>query len=778
MSKIAARNLLVVVLIVALGQGWAWATATTVVMHNTEAQFKQGEPNAILISSEGELTLGYEVQSLLKDSNDIWVVNDVVKAPTGELYVATSPKGRVYRIAPSGAVEVIYGATEGDQPHVFCLAFDPQGRLLLGTGGEKGLVLRRQAEGHFETLFCDPEIHYIWDVLFDAAGRMYLATGPTGKVFQLDAQGQNPQVFYQAKDKNILVMTLAPDASVLFAGGDENGLVYRIDLQTRQATIAYDTGHSEISALAFDKNGCLYMATGDAGAANVRGKLILGDGGVSGHISPTAPAISGSDDDEEEDESSEETPDDVKKAVGSSSDASAMQQAPGPPGPPPADKPGKKPVGPLGPGGPMPGMMPGGPSGSSENNEIFKLTPEGFISKVFSQPVVILDMIYDGDHELFIATGNEGRLLGLNLDRREAVEMYQAKPSAQVSALWASSEEVIYAGCANAAQVLAITPVRAQKGIYQSAVIDADQVTQWGHVSLEADIPDGAQVQWLSRTGNTKDPDKGGWQEWTAPQPITNAADVTMMSPPGRFLQYRLILTSSVSSATPVVKRVRLTHRVPNLPPEVTRVAVEPPGAKGPMVGPMMAGKRSERVDKGMNISWEATDANKDKLTYEVYLRLVGLDRWVRLAKDLTDSNWKWDSLTVADGRYELMVKASDLAANPLGEEQTDQRISKAFLVDNTPPVVDTLLVKRQGDLMDICLEVRDEFSAISQISYCLNSAEKWHLVNAVDGMFDTLVEQTRFSVTVEDTEPQWLSLRVEDEVGNVVYRNVTIPAP
>ena len=266
--------------IIPAGTTAIWAVQTGYEVHNTEKQFKDGEPNSVLISSEGELSLGWRTNPLLSDGNDVWVVNAVVEAPDGSVYAASSGQGYIHRLRKGAPPEIIYGRDPNDQRHVFSLALDHQGRLLAGTGGETAQLLRYDPNGQWESLYSAEDINYIWTIVATPQGRLYLATGPTGKVLTLDRHGNNPEVIYTAKEKNILSLALNADG-ILFAGGDEEGLIYRIDPATKKMTIAYDSPHSEISALVFDSQGNLYASTADASAARPGAKLILSDGETS-----------------------------------------------------------------------------------------------------------------------------------------------------------------------------------------------------------------------------------------------------------------------------------------------------------------------------------------------------------------------------------------------------------------------------------------------------------------------------------------------------------------
>jgi len=263
-----------------LATGAALGVGTVYVEHNTELHFKKGDPNQVVISSEGELFLARRVETLLAQIADEWIVNAIALNKQGDSYVATSGQGYIYRLTPDQKPRIIYGQADADQRHVFSLALDAQSRLLAGTGGAAGLLLRFDSNDNAQTLWSDEEIKYIWAIKVGPSGRIYLATGPTGKVITLDPDGGNPRVLYTAKAKNILALALDKQG-ILYAGGDTHGLVYRIDPGAKQTTIAYDTGHSEVSGLTFDEQGNLYVSTADASAARPGAKLILTSGDQS-----------------------------------------------------------------------------------------------------------------------------------------------------------------------------------------------------------------------------------------------------------------------------------------------------------------------------------------------------------------------------------------------------------------------------------------------------------------------------------------------------------------
>ena len=738
-------------LVLLLASPAALGVKTHYVEHRSEKDFKEGDPNQVLVRSNGELSLAQEAKTLLERGGDVWVVNAMVKDAAGNLYVAASGNGALYRIDPAGSSELIYGAGDGEAGHVFSLALDGQGKLLAGTGGESGKLLRFGSNGKAKVVYEDEDIKYIWDIAVGAAGRIYLGTGPTGKVLTLNAQGGDAEVLYEAKEKNILSLALDADGLV-YAGGDEYGLIYRIDPGSKAVSIVYDSQRGEVSGLDFDEAGNLYASTADASGAKPGVKLILSEG-QSDRAAAEDNQANGA---EAKSLSSDHDSEDAQAQAENVEEEPEKLLPPATPKPEAGGSDGMK----------MPGGEGGGPA---KANEVYKISPKGYVTTLLNKKVVILALDYTPDGKLLVGTGNQGDLLSLDVDRQEAVVLHSAKPSLQVSSLLADADGTIYIGCANPGQVIVLKPSFVADGVYTSSVIDAEQISQWGKLQIEADIPEGSGLLVATRSGNTADPEKGGWQEWTADKAV--GEDIVVGSRAGRFFQYRLRFEKSGHDKTAVVKMVKLAYRSPNLKPKLENLTVNRGGDD----------EKSEKAPKSSSellVKWKSSDVNDDTLTHEVYLRPLGHQRWIRIAKELEKSSYKWDSLTVADGRYEMKVEVCDGASNPAGEALRHGRISEAFVVDNSGPEVSELSFAVEAQQVQVAAVMEDALSVIGEVRYCVDSGEEWKVVAAQDGVYDSRLEKVSFEVEVEESGEHLIAIRFVDALGNVTYRNLVVETP
>jgi hypothetical protein len=281
-------------------------------------------------------------------------------------------------------------------------------------------------------------------------------------------------------------------------------------------------------------------------------------------------------------------------------------------------------------------------------------------------------------------------------------------------------------------------------------------------------LPAGATLTLSTRSGNVADAAAAGWSPWTDAAPAAEFMPVA--SPPARFLQYRLTFGSdAMTAATPVVRDVEVAYQVPNLPPAVSSVRV----TAGDPGDPDARAKRT--------IAWESADPNDDALRYAVQIRPTafaaagGEGAWITLKDKLEGQTHEWDTRTVADGRYEVRVTASDEHANAAGSGRTASRVSDPFVVDNTPPAIGDVVVARgDGGAVAIDCVVVDRGNTVEKLEYAVNGLDGWRLALPSDMMADSPREVYRFAIRGPMDGP--IALRATDSAGNQGYATVAAP--
>src|SRR5260370_20334292 len=87
-------------------------------------------------------------------------------------------------------------------------------------------------------------------------------------------------------------------------------------------------------------------------------------------------------------------------------------------------------------------------------------------------------------------------------------------------------------------------------------------------------------------------------------------------------------------------------------------------------------------------LTWQATDPNDDTLSYKVFYRTLGESEWHLLGDNLSQNYYTIDGNRVPDGTYLFKIVASDAPSNTKENALSDERVSDAIEIDNTPPAI------------------------------------------------------------------------------------------
>lgn len=747
MPSLRIANALAVVLLSAAA---ALAVKPESWTHEQPKDFISAQLKDVAVTSQGEVVLSRKTTMLHDAEKQAGAINALAVAEDGRVFAASGPSGHVYQVQ-GDKVTTLATLTEGN---VFSLlAFG--GTLLAGTGGgDQARIYSIDSAGK-ATVFYEPAgAKYVWAMARGPAGEIYVATGDDGKLFVCDAQGKNGKVLADLKVKNILCLVLAAD-NMLYAGTDEDGLIYRINPSTGKPYVMYDAAEDEISAIVADSRGNIFAATAAAEQAHPGRSAGEKTGGK-----PDQPTTS---------ESKPATQPAGSKPTTRPADAgsllTALRRAAG--------------------GKPATASSSSGASGGSGGgNAIYQIDTFGFVTEVFREPVMILDII---EHQgtLYAATGNEGRVYKIIPGEDRTTMLAKLEPTQAVCLVRPTTGGLII-GTANAARIVRMSEDYAAKGTLTAKPLDAEQIVRWGRVRFDSVLPAGTRMTIATRSSNVADEESEAWEAWS---PELDAASAQQVPSPGaRFLQYRVTLETNVPTATPLLRAVTIARVQDNRPPVIEGLEVlsavdesqKPAGnAKvKQLVAQMTAAANAGGGDDDgpapalpkyhYVVKWKAQDANEDTLQYEVFYRQSGAGRWIRLAKELKETLHVWDTRTVPDGRYEFRVTATDKLGNSPGDELTDARVSDPVTIDNTPPDVAIERVEPVGkDGLKITVSLNDLLSPLAAAAYLVDSAENWTVLSPTDGIFDAPRETLSFTIDDLDNGEHWIALRVTDGNGN-----------
>jgi hypothetical protein len=173
-------------------------------------------------------------------------------------------------------------------------------------------------------------------------------------------------------------------------------------------------------------------------------------------------------------------------------------------------------------------------------------------------------------------------------------------------------------------------------------------------------------------------------------------------------------------------------------------------------------------------LTWQADDADGDKLMYAIYLRADEERQWHLVRNHLFDTTLTLDPDVLADGRYLFRVVASDASSNAPPLARTGELVSSPLLIDNTPPTVTVGMPTRNGTTLDLEVTAEDQTSPLRRCEYSLD-AGLWQPLEATDGITDSPHE--RFHLHLDKLSPgeHLLAFRVYDAANNAGLAKVVL---
>ena len=704
------RKLSLTFLIPLVASGALYGEGTRTWEQSKFDDLSKGTPKGVAVRSTGGLELAPAFKPVsTTPSTYIW---SIATDSAGVIYAATGAPARVYRITLAGNSAPIFEPQElqvqsvvVDKKGVIYAATNPDGKVYRierrasSSESSKTAADQNHSASEFSaSVYFDPKTKYIWDLVLDAAGNLYVATGDRGEIFQVTPAGTHT-VFFKSDEAHIRVLALDANGN-LIAGSDGSGLVYRISPKG-EGFVLYSAPKKEITALAIDKVGNIYASAG----GEKRG----------GSATPSFPV-------------------------------------PAPNQPPasvaPAAQPGITVSSATPPLNPQPALGPFPAGGSAGGSEIYRIAPDGSPSRIWaSRDDLVYALAFDKRGRLLAGTGNRGHIFAI-IGEDNYTDLLKASAS-QVTSFADTADGGIYASTSNLGKVFLLGGAPEAQGSYESDIFDARIFSRWGR----AEVRSAGNTELFTRSGNVDNPDRN-WSPW---RKVDLRKDAEMPVPPARFVQWKAVLHAG--DPAPRVDSVTLNYLPKNVAPDFDDVMVSV-GLRYQSIPKQVsdssaAAGNQQRFDvmppsvhdrDAIGVRWTVHDDNDDQMVYSIYYRGDGETRWLLLKDNLTDKFYSFDASLLPDGGYTIKVVASDAPSHSPDQALTAEKESARFEVDTTPPQIQNLNAGMDGEKIHINFRAADTFSSIKRAEYSIDAGD-WQFVEPVGQLSDAKTEAYDFRI-------------------------------
>jgi hypothetical protein len=719
-------------------------------------EFEKGTPDGVAITSDGRLREGPVLkETLTTPSTFVWsvaanksgtvflgtgspatvqrvgadgkaftlfetrdlTVQAVRFGPDGSLYAAIMPSGKVYKLKPD--------ATEKQDESSATVVFD-----LARAGSEKPDDNKSDAKGNDKggddktDTRPDVKSRYVWDLTFDSAGRLYIATGGPGAVYRVDLSKSpaTSEKFFTSDEQHIRALAWDQKGN-LIAGSDGSGLVYRITPQGK-GYVLFDAPRREITAVAVGPSGCIYAASvGDKSRNPLPPLPVQGTGMVTftvvqpGSLQNANQSVSAPEGTEIYAIDEGQAP----RKLWSGKDEVVYALASGPDG-----------------------LL----ALSGNRGRIFRIQDDGTFADVAhleAQQGLSLAVESNPVKRVLVGTGNTGKLYALASQEKHEY-----------------ASDVLDAGAFARFGRIEVEP---GSGKYEL-------LTRSGNVEQ----PVRGWSEWEPLKDGTVASPPGRFLQWKA---VLHEGGMLG----GVGVNYLPVNAAPVVDEIVVVPGARLNPQNQGNPQQQNVNITFPSANQGPTVsfdGQNTSPLSALKDKAAITARWAAHDDNGDDLTFALYLRGDNETVWRLLKDGITEKAYTFDASLLPDGGYQVRVVASDAPSHSPGEALTGAKESERFEVDTTPPVIGNLKAAEENvqcvkapcpRTVLVTFDAQDAVSPIAHAEYSLDAGQ-WQYVEPVGGLSDSTHEryEVRIPASAFNGKPgeHLLTVRAYDRHDNV----------
>jgi hypothetical protein len=621
-------------------------------------------------------------------------------SPDGALYAAALPSGKIYKLKADATAKL----DENSAEVVFDAAKLP--------GSDAGSQKENTAKPH-----------YIWDLTFDQAGRLYIATGGPAAIYRIDPSkpGSKPELFFTSDEAHIRALAWDTKGD-LIAGTDGSGLVYRISPEGK-GYVLFEAPRREITAIAVAANGTIYAANvGDKTRNPLPPLPVQGISSVT--ITIVQPA-----------------------SLQAANTSTALP----------------------------------------EGTEIYALDEDQAPRKLWSSKDDIVYALAARANSLLALTGNNGHIFSIQTDGSYSDIAHLTAQQGLSLAIDQSPEanKSVLIGTGNAGKLYRLGA--SESHVYASNVFDAGALARFGHIEVEpgssgyeiltrtgnVEQPVRGWSDWQPLKDGVVASPAGRFLQWKA---VLHASG--LVGSVG--VNYLPVNAAPVVDDIVVATGARVNAQtIAASQPQTVNIVFGSTASTVDGNATDMAPLTAAKDRSAVTVRWAAHDQNGDDLVYSLYLRGDGETVWRLLKDKITDKAYSFDATRIPDGGYQVKVVASDSPSHTPIDALTGEKTSDRFEVDTTPPTIANLHatgepVHCEADRCTksfvVVFDAEDAFSPIARAEYSLN-AGAWQYIEPEGKLSDSKTEHYSIRIAVDassgKTSESLITVRAYDRFDN-----------
>jgi len=293
-------------------------------------------------------------------------------------------------------------------------------------------------------------------------------------------------------------------------------------------------------------------------------------------------------------------------------------------------------------------------------------------------------------------------------------------------------------------------------GWFESSIYDAVGIADWKIMSWIENKPSGTSIIVEARTGNDNNPYDGGWSGWYQHD---NGAENALMEN-GRYVQYRVELSTTDSAKTPKLSRIRLDHEFVSGLIQGVDVSISPSSQRGANGTTLIY---TVTVNNTGNVSDNYTLDNTDNLGWTKSLSNTSL-----VVDAFSSDNTTTLSVTIPMGAAGGTIDNITVTANGTGVSDSASCTTQVTIPGELIIIENSLLEGWPSRVLEYTIDVHNSGNVVDNI----------YLSYIPDGWPDiTIVPQVLTDVMPSEHRQATLFVHVPDGAMQCTYKEITVLA-